>query len=648
MYPVGASLRGLHHGARFKHVSRLYSQTLLVILPTVSPKHQHYDFQTKAVGICVQPTASLDFFLFTFHLSNARSYDACAKGQCSLQSSDIRSIITTGMCICRAAAAAVETLLATEGPSAKVVRTELVPELEASGTAFSNAIHFVQQHEVAEAIVPEVLNADQDLQQATELLVEVPCETSAAKPHSGDAQTTAPLLPLTRPPDSTNARGAENAAHMLQWLQQLSGSGTGTCSSTVFAAIEQAEQLFYRVALLAEDWVGIYTVSEIADLSALATEVRRRLRAAASLEGKDRPWLQVEYRSREALISWITLAAIHRSAVDAWPALHHYHLPLNPDDLHLLTLRSHTAERAALAVAAYVAAHAGPERQVFSTESESVTMDLAADYVATGPPPAFKLLDLLRDEHKLAHQREDAHWAAVQQKLQDLARLDKELAQAVSDTASAKRASEVAYGALNEDVKQASTRHREKIAAFRTSVQTANLQRAWNRIESGTKARYPCYNTDAKVSMRLALEQKEEADVVALPEYKTMLSAQQAMDVRTKDFESASAYKSQDALANDGNCSFAHGSFQTIPGRNWREEFNAYITLRRRCAALRREIAETEKPPPPLYHPLPNAQASPRDARAVLFWLYPEHTGFMPYLAAYCFEAQQVRFFICR
>jgi hypothetical protein len=627
------------------HLSRLYSQTLLVVLPTVSPKHQHCDFQTNALGICVQPSASLDFFLFTFHLSNARSYEARVEGQCSLQSSDIRSIITTGMCICRAAAAAGETLLATEGPSAKVVRTELVPELEATGAAFSNTVHFVQQNEVAEAIVPEVLNADQDLQQATELLVEVPFETSAAKPHSGDAQTTAPLLPLPRPPDSTNVHGAEDAAHMLQWLQQLSGSGTGTCSSTVFAAIEQAEQLFYRAALLAEDWGGIYTVSEISELSALATEVRRQLRAAASLDVKDHPWLRVEYRSREALISWITLAAIHRSAVDAWPALHHYHLPLNPDDLHLLTLRSHTAERAALAVAAYVAAHAGPERQVFSTESESVTMELAADYAATGPSPAFKLLDLLRDEQKLAHQREDAHWAAVQQKLQDLARLDKELAQAVSDTASAKRASEAAYGALNEDVNQASTRHREKIAAFHTSVQTANLQRAWNRIESGARTRHT-FNTHAKDFLQLALE-KEEADVAALSEYKAMLSAQQAMDVRNKDFESASDTKSRDALANDGNCSFAHCSFQTIPGRNWMEKFNAYITLRHRCAALRREIAETEKPPPPLFHPLPNAQASPRDARAVLFWLYPEHSGFMPYLAAYCFEAQQVRFFFC-
>jgi hypothetical protein len=593
----------------------------------------------------VQPTPSMDLFLITFHLKNARFYESLIKGQClnSLQASDVRRLITTGMSICRATAAAAETVLATEGPAADIVRTELVHELEATGTAFSSSVHFVQKHAVAQATVPEVLNADQDLQQATELLVKVPVEPSDTSTHSGDAETTAPLLPLPRPPDSTNVHGAENAAHMLQWLQQLPDSETETCSSTVFAAIEQAEQLFYRAALFAEDWGGIYTISEIADLSALATEVRKRLCAAASSEGKDRAWLQVEYRSREALISWITLAAIHRSAADAWPALHHYHLPLNPDDLRLLTLRSHTAERAALAAAAYVAAHAGPKRQVFSTESGTVTMDLAADFVATGPSPAFNLQELLKEEEELARQREDAHWAAVQQKLQDLESLDKELAQAVSDTASAKQASENAFVALDEAVNQASRRHDKEMAALRTSVRSAHLQTAWNRIESGKDRNQFLRDTSASTAMQIANETREEAEVLALPQYRAMQDAQQAMAAHKEDLEIADSWKSDNEIQNDANCKITQIGFSTTQGKRSGEKFDVYVTLRHRCAALRREIIKTEEPPPPLYHPLPDVHASPRDARAVIFWLYPEHTGFMPYLAAYCFEAQQVR-----
>jgi hypothetical protein len=547
------------------------------------------------------------------------------------------------MSICRATAAAAETVLATEGPAADIVRTKIVHEIEATGTAFSSSVHFVQKHAVAQATVPEVVNADQDLQQATELLVKVPVEPSDTSTHSGDAQTTAPLLPLPRPPDITNLHGAENAAHMLRWLQQLPDSETETCSSTVFAAIEQAEQLFYRAALFAKEWDGIYTISEITNLSALATEVRRQLCAAASSEGKDRAWLQVEYRSREALILWITLTAIHRSAADAWPALHHYHLPLNPDHLCLLTLRSLTAERAALAVAAYVAAHAGPNRQVFSTESESVTMDLAADYLATGPFPSFKLQELLKEEEELARQREDAHWAAVQQKQHDLERLDNELAQAVSDTARTKLASEVAYDALDEEVNQASRRHEEKMAAFRTSVRSAHLQTAWNRIESGENHNRFLRDTSATTAKRIANEQKEEAKILALPRYREMRAAQQAMKAHKEDLEIADSWKSQMYHNNDDICEFTDSHFNTTQGKKSGKKFDAYVALRHSCAALEREINKTEKPPPPLYHPLPDVHASPRDARAVIFWLHPEHTGFMPYLAAYCFEAQQVR-----
>jgi hypothetical protein len=617
----------------------------IATLCSASLEHDCWDTSIRALGLCVQPTPSMDLFLSTFHLTNARLYESRVKKQClnSLQASDVRRLITTGMSICRATAAAAETVLATEGPAADIVRTEIVHEIEATGTAFSSSVHFVQKHAVAQAAVPEVVNADQDLQQATELLVKVPVEPSNTSTHSGDAETTAPLLPLPRPPDITDLHGAENAAHMLRWLQQLPDSETEPCSSTVFAAIEQAEQLFYRAVLLAEDWGGIYTISEIGDLSALATEVRRRLCAAASSEGKDRAWLQVEYRSREALILWITLAAIHRSAADAWPALHHYHLPLNPDDLRLLTLRCHTAERAALAVATYVAAHAGPSRQVFSTESQSVTIDLAADYVATGPSPAFKLQELLKEEEELARQREDEHWAAVQQKLQDLECLDKELAQAVSDTARAKQASENAYVALDEEVNQASRRHEKELAAFRISVRSAHLQTAWNRIESGEDHDRFLRDTSARTAIRIANEKKEEAEVLALPHYGDMQDAQQAMAAHKKDIEKALSWKSENEHKNDANCKITSVGFTTTQGKKSEEKFDAYVTLRHRCAALRQKITTTEKPPPPLYHPLPNVHASPQDARAVLFWLYPEHTGFMPYLAAYCFEAQQVR-----
>ena len=53
-------------------------------------------------------------------------------------------------------------------------------------------------------------------------------------------------------------------------------------------------------------------------------------------------------------------------------------------------------------------------------------------------------------------------------------------------------------------------------------------------------------------------------------------------------------------------------------------------------------VDRVQIPPPPLYQPLPDLERSPRDACATLFFLLPERTGCMPWLAQLCFDAKQV------
>jgi hypothetical protein len=488
----------------------------------------------------------------------------------------------------------------------------------------SLAISHSQQTALEDGAVPANISTAEELERSIELLVKLP--PPASSPDSSTcAKTTAPLLPLPCPPSTI--RGAADAAAMLQWLAMLPAPDEPAPSSTVYAALAHSEELFYNEALsLHNQGASVSDVQTITELSDLVTAVRNRLRAAAEASAK--PFLLVEYRSREALIICITLAAIHRSVAGAWPALRCYSLPINPDDLRLLTLRSAKAEQAALAVAAYFTAHAGPKSQMFTTSAGNATMDLAADYVATGPS-SERFRALLDEEAEIASCREDAHWKCVVNKQMQLADLDQRLADAKNAARDAKDKVDDAYRELESAVQRAESQHEEAQNTYDTA-QRAHSAEIWRSLlASRKKARRWMYEEVAR-----EWERKKHT----MPEYLSLQAAKQTREHVMSDRYAAHVADCTNPIKR---------SFQSTEGCNWKTAWNTYAAWNQQVSGLEEQITMTEKPPPPVLHPVPNSDSTPRDACTVLFWLYPEHTGLMPHLAMYCFDAQQVRLVFC-
>jgi hypothetical protein len=602
---------------------------------------------------CLQQTpVSLDLFIFTLYLEHASAYASLltAPEDNLSEALDVKGFIDTGVCICQTAAVTSEALLAAGGPTARALQDVLVPRLVTCGEAFSRTILQKQQEALDSAVVASNISAAKEMRKAVELLVRLP--SSAPPPEShfrGTSATTAALLPLPSPPRAKNS--ALDAARFLEWVKQLPDHDKPAPNSTVYAALAQCEELMYNQALLASDAAGqanIYACHTIAELSSLTTEIRKRLRAASAVASV-KPWLLVEYRSREALVIWITLVAIHRSAVATWPALLKYHLPLNPDDLHLLTLRSRKAEKAALAVAAYVAAHSGSYKQVFTTSAGNATMDLCADYVATGP--SSDLRALFEKEANLAEERNKAHSSIILNKKDALVNLDKERYKAEEEAESAKSAVQSALGPLGDAFRRAQGWFSEKEGAFYTALRVAGLEDVWNggsgqsggrglgrgRFGGGWKGRGQRGGSE----QRGVAGRDRQQEVYAMLEYKSMMTAKTTSNEFWRDWKAAT--DAMKLLHSRGVKVYSGSRMQSKQGSEWEKKFNEYATLRLHVISLEEKIAATERPPPPVFHPLPDTQSSPRDARAVLFWQYPEHTGLMPHLAQYCFEAQQVR-----
>lgn len=552
-------------------------------------------------------------FLLTFHLRHAEVMSAAAAhAAANWQDKELNlpATIKVAHCMCRAAVLVASGVLAAGGDAAETVATLIQPRIEACGRKLAYALAQSQECELALARLPKSLRTHDELERAVKFGAALPPRPPRSKASSVDQQAAAldALQPMPSPPCDS---GADVAEAVDRWIDMVSRVDHGHAPTERVALVE-AERALHNEALrvLQKDRAPVpHTVGDIAALSKLCTETRRQLRRAADASSA-RPCLQVEYRSREALCVWVTLCIIHRCAVASWPDLLRFKLPVNPDDIRLLTLSSCHAQRAALAVAAYVAAHAGPKQQVCTTAPGNATMRMAARYVATGPSEALR--ELAVEQAQLARAREDEFWAAVHAKQSALRELDTKLKSVEAELASAIKAREVAFAAL------------------------CNAHSALQKTETAELRKFDTARD--KAGLGASADSRNTKRAKELPESAVWRAAASAAEQLKEEVEAA-----RETMKGIGPRPSRKGSDVREDVRDFERRHNLVASRTGQQKNVKKQIAKTEAPPAALIHPLPSMLQDTEDAFAVLFWLHPEHSGFMPYFASYCFEAAQVR-----
>jgi hypothetical protein len=370
------------------------------------------------------------------------------------------------------------------------------------------------------------------------------------------------LAPMPQLPDHSKATAGE----MLQWMQAVMDSGG---DNVPYVVCSEVEKWFFARTQGAFSAAPLST-SRLSHVSELGIAYRKHVRHMQ--KGDASPILTPELVSREALVVWIILCLAYQAAADEWPSLLSYSLPVSADNLRVLVLACPEAVKALLQVAEFVTNNTGKGRPVFSTRDGPATWNLASKYAAK----SHALQQVLAAEAKLATQRADGLWAAVDAKLQRLAILDADLARALEEKERALADEQQAFKLL------AAKKYEE------TSWDAGDgLQYNWTRRET------------------------------------------------IHDYSHASRLTGVDSKSAGGR------RMSTTEGQAWSSTRQTFVTAFKKVKQLEEEIVKTEKPPPDLFHTLPHPTQHRVAARTVIFFLCPEHTGSMPLLAQYCFEAAQ-------
>lgn len=340
----------------------------------------------------------------------------------------------------------------------------------------------------------------------------------------------------------------------------------------------------------------------LATVLEMYSDVVLKLETAASRSKGHAALLQVELRSREALLVWIMLCLTHRGAVAEFQATSRYALPVQPDDLRHLCLRGKAATSAALVVAAYVqkvncAAEAG---FLFSTRDDA-TMDFAAEFASQ----STFLLEILEAERELADARRQEHWQVVQQKQAEVQVLEGKLKDAHAVLRQREQAKQHARGVLNAAIHTAQDR---VSAAEQEHLRIQREARAADAVSSrGPKA-------------LAASTPRNEALAAAMA---TLKNAKQTLGNLKTDRE--------------GRASAA----QTAEGRVYTDARKAVQLAEWDVATLSKQMKQAVEPPPRLVQPLPDITVHRRYVLALLFFLFPQYTGALSLLRQYTCAAQQ-------
>jgi hypothetical protein len=442
-------------------------------------------------------------------------------------------------------------------PTSRYIMTH-VQAIEKAREQLDDAMRSVQQRRVAYRTLPRLHLAKEKARCAPRYAMP-PCPVT---PGATSIDTSiANLAPMPRLLDHSKSTAGE----MLQWMRAVQNSGGDNVSYVVCSEVEKwffaRTQGAFSAAPLSKD-----RLSRVSELGiAYRQHVRQMQKGDAS------HILTPELVSREALVVWIILCLAYQAAAYEWPSLLNYSLPVSADDLRVLVLACPEAVKALLQVAEFVTKHTGIGRPVFSTRDGPATWSLASEYAAESQA----LQKVLAAEAKLAKQREDALWAAVDAKLQRLAVLDADLATAL------------------EEKKRTLADERQ---AFKLLTQLA-------KEEVSRNARYVSPLDQSRVAV--------------------------------DDQNHASRMTGQDSESASGRY------MSTTDGQAWSSTRQTFVTAFKNVKQLEKEIVKTEKPPPDLFHTLPHPTQHRVAARTVVFFLCPEHTGSMPLLAQYCFEAAQ-------
>lgn len=131
--------------------------------------------------------------------------------------------------------------------------------------------------------------------------------------------------------------------------------------------------------------------------------------------------MAVELRSRELLVVWTALCLADAAARAQHPQLlKGYGVGVSWRDLRHLALSSRAAADALCGVAAYLRRHSVPTRPLFTLQDGgAATFEFARQFGEADR----QLLQLWQQEEASAEARQQAHWAEVQQKKQEAARL---------------------------------------------------------------------------------------------------------------------------------------------------------------------------------------------------------------------------------
>eukprot|EP00892_Ulva_mutabilis_P010317 jgi/Ulvmu1/7658/UM038_0087.1 len=523
-----------------------------------------------------------------------------------------------------AAAAAAVAGLCSRGPTSHSLGTALGTIITRTRAALDSTVLAKQRACCARAeLPPQSHSAVAALLQPFAVTIP-PLATHTASTSDNEARATANLGPLPELP----VKGDVSALHA--WVGSMTEHGDDREHTSL--VMHEVEEWFHTAALdgLHSRRRAPLPHTQLRVLCAVLTQyadvVHKYEQAAFGGAAEQPPLLQVESRSRETLLVWITLCLCHCTAKEEFPALHKYALPVQPDSLRHLSLRGKAATAVALVVAAYVqkvncGATAG---YVFSTQ-EDATLDLAAEFASK----SGALCGILEAEAALADQRREERWGVVQEKQRVVNELTKEFT-----------AAQVIVRQLTKTLQSV---RRDLDAAIvlaqdRCAVAEQVLQRQLRLDQAADVARQASVATTRG---------KQAGQAAAPPGGAAGRSGGGGREVfPTRGEAQAEARREQTEAKKLLQSLKADREGRTTAtsapeGRAFVEARQAVRKAEGHAGKLQKEISKASEPPPRLEQPLPDVGMHRRFVLGLLFFLFPQHTGALAQLRQLTCAAQQ-------
>lgn len=431
-----------------------------------------------------------------------------------------------------------------------------------------------------------------------------PCAHASESRAAGETDRSSRNL---QPLPSLTVEESSDVNHLFPWVASFPDASEHHAQAVVLHMIERwyfgqaCRQLGRQHAQPACE------VAEAGDLLALYSRKLLRFEAVFSRTADSHTEvLSVELRSRESLVTWIAMCLAHQQAASEWPELLKFALPVRADAPRHLVLSDSLAAAALKAVVAYVSSVncSSTDGPVFSTRTDA-TMKLAAAF-ARGSEALTKKLN---EEIRISVARIDEHWDAIVEKQQRVRDVQEKLSVAQDRLANARIDKEEACRTLDKKIREAEARAdalKSKTAHHRSHV-ISTIMEFYNQSRTRSAADA---EKDQKVKAANAAWRKSHAYVQQLRSERKHgcpaggSTAGEALQRAQQDI--AAAEQQVQRLQVDLE------DAQTVPARVWQA------------------LPDCRLPGPA------------RDAaRAILFFLHPEHAGSLPLLQQLCCAAQQ-------